>query len=115
MAAPFIIDVQPVAASSNYSESSSGAAKPAGASTRSSSTSSYRQASYQSERDPKQTYAAANSGIGGVVGGLAEGAAGTALVLIGIPMLILPGPGLLSMAAGGALIYDGIRRVTGRK
>ncbi len=91
MSAPFIIDVQPVAASSEY-----------------------HQATYQ-RQSASNTQTRAQSGFGNVVGGLVEGAVGSVLVLVGIPMLILPGPGLLSIAAGGALIYDGIRRITGKK
>ncbi len=50
---------------------------------------------------------------GSVVGGLVQIAAGTGLVLIGVPMLILPGPGLLSIVGGVALAANGMRKVFG--
>ena len=50
-----------------------------------------------------------NSAIGGMV----QMAVGTGLVLIGVPMLILPGPGLLSIVGGMALIANGMRKVFG--
>lgn len=37
---------------------------------------------------------------------------GAILVLIGIPLLILPGPGLLTIAGGIALVVTAIRRIT---
>ena len=42
---------------------------------------------------------------------------GTALIIVGIPMLVLPGPGLLSIAAGLALLgteYDWAKRILDR-
>ena len=46
--------------------------------------------------------------------GLAQMAVGAGLVAIGIPMLILPGPGLLSIGAGVLLAARGLSKVTGR-
>ena len=57
--------------------------------------------------------AATSKTTGSVVGGVAQIVAGTGLVLIGIPMLILPGPGLLSIAGGLALAANGTRKVFG--
>ena len=50
---------------------------------------------------------------GSMLGGLVQIAVGAGLVLIGIPMLILPGPGLLSIAAGMALAGNGMRKLLG--
>ena len=50
---------------------------------------------------------------GSVFGGLAQMAVGAGLVMIGVPMLILPGPGLLSIAGGLALAAHGARKVFG--
>lgn len=51
--------------------------------------------------------------VGSFFGGLAQIAVGTGLVLIGIPMLILPGPGLLSILGGMALAGNGMRKLLG--
>ena len=42
------------------------------------------------------------------LGGLMQIGLGISLIAIGIPMLVLPGPGLISIAAGGFLISRGI-------
>ncbi|MBR3181821.1 MAG: hypothetical protein IKF56_04190 [Eggerthellaceae bacterium] len=44
-------------------------------------------------------------------GGLSQIIVGSGLVIIGIPMLLLPGPGLISIAAGGFLISNGLRKL----
>ena len=59
------------------------------------------------------TGAAVSKNGGSVIGGLAQIAAGTGLVMIGVPMLILPGPGLLAIAGGFALALNGIRKIFG--
>lgn len=56
------------------------------------------------------TTAASKTG-GSVIGGIAQIAVGTGLIMIGIPMLILPGPGLLSIAGGFALAANGTRKL----
>jgi len=56
---------------------------------------------------------ASASAVGSVFGSLAQIAVGAGLVLIGIPMLILPGPGLLSIGAGAALALNGYRKLFG--
>ena len=48
---------------------------------------------------------------GSAISGLVQIAVGTGLVVIGIPMLILPGPGLLSIAGGIALAANGARQL----
>ena len=55
--------------------------------------------------------AAASKTGSSVVTGLAQIVVGTGLVMIGIPMLILPGPGLLSIAGGFALAANGARKL----
>lgn len=45
--------------------------------------------------------------------GLVQMLLGTLLVMIGIPMLILPGPGLLSIFAGLAIAASGYRKLLG--
>lgn len=45
------------------------------------------------------------------LGGLVQTAVGVALITIGIPMLILPGPGLLSIGAGALLLANGMRKI----
>ncbi len=48
---------------------------------------------------------------GSVIGSIAQIAVGTGLVMIGIPMLLLPGPGLLSIVGGFALAANGTRQL----
>ena len=48
---------------------------------------------------------------GSVIGGIAQIAVGTGLVMIGVPMLILPGPGLLAIVGGFALAANGARQL----
>ena len=50
----------------------------------------------------------------GRMAGVAQAAAGGALVLVGIPMLILPGPCLLAIGGGAALAAGGIKKMRGR-
>lgn len=42
------------------------------------------------------------------IGGLAQVVIGAGLISIGVPMLLLPGPGLLMIAAGGFLVSRGL-------
>ena len=46
--------------------------------------------------------------------GIAQVALGAGLVAIGIPMLVLPGPGLLSIGAGVVLAARGLSKIAGR-
>ena len=48
---------------------------------------------------------------GSVVGSIAQIAIGTGLIMIGVPMLIFPGPGLLSIVGGFALAANGTRQL----
>ena len=58
------------------------------------------------------TNSVASSKSGGsIIGSVAQIAIGTGLVMIGIPMLLLPGPGLLSIVGGFALAANGTRRL----
>ena len=60
-----------------------------------------------------QLHPAAAEAAGSMLGGLAQMAAGAGLVLLGLPMLILPGPGLLAICAGLALGAHGARKAFG--
>lgn len=46
--------------------------------------------------------------------GIAQVAAGSALTAAGIPMLVLPGPGVTAIVGGAALVSRGNRNYTGR-
>lgn len=48
------------------------------------------------------------------VGGIVQAAIGGAIMLVGVPMLILPGPGLLAVGGGAALAGGGIKKILGR-
>jgi len=68
-----------------------------------------------SQQTPRSPYAAPSQQapqmsqkLGGLVGRSICLVAGLALTLIGIPMLILPGPGLLTLATGAALMGAGL-------
>lgn len=45
------------------------------------------------------------------LGGITQVVAGAGLIALGVPMLILPGPGLFSIAAGALLIARGYSKV----
>lgn len=47
--------------------------------------------------------------------GMAQMAAGTVITAAGIPMLVLPGPGVAAIVGGAALTLKGHRTMTGRK
>ena len=47
--------------------------------------------------------------------GIAQMTAGSVLTAAGVPLLILPGPGVAAIAGGAALISKGDRNFTGRK
>lgn len=49
------------------------------------------------------------------VKGTAQMVAGTALVGVGVPMLILPGPGAVAVVSGAALASKGHRNLTNRE
>lgn len=49
------------------------------------------------------------------VKGAAQMVAGTALTAVGIPMLILPGPGAVAVVGGAAMASKGHRNLTGRE
>lgn len=54
---------------------------------------------------------AAAAGSGGKLGAAAQVVAGGAIALVGIPMLILPGPGLLAIAGGVVVAANGIKKL----
>ncbi|MDB1792123.1 hypothetical protein PMV52_01490 [Eggerthella lenta] len=41
-------------------------------------------------------------------------AIGGAIMLVGVPMLILPGPGLLAIGGGAVIAGNGIKKVLGK-
>ena len=57
--------------------------------------------------------AAATKSAEDVLSDFTQIAIGAGLVLLGIPMLILPGPGLLAICGGLALASNGMRKVFG--
>ncbi len=73
---------------------------------------------FGSAESPAQAYAASSqpriekrsSRLSGVV----QLVAGAGCVLVGIPLLILPGPGLLAVGAGAALMVNGGRTLLGK-
>ena len=48
------------------------------------------------------------------IGGAVQTAIGGAIMLVGVPMLILPGPGLLAIGGGAVIAGNGIRKVLGK-
>ena len=58
---------------------------------------------------------AGTSASKGRLGGVAQLVAGGAIAAVGVPMLILPGPGLLAIGGGLALAAHGAKRAFGRK
>lgn len=119
-----IIDVTPVTSSSERLHADAAASSSAQA-RQAPSASGYQASGYQASgyRQPGfgttvrtyswstgQSAAAAQTSKGpGLFGGLVRIAFGILLVLIGIPLLILPGPGLLAIIAGIALTGSGLR------
>ena len=105
-----IIDVNPVASASDAAKSAS----PSGSDT-------FRAPSYG--KDAAQ--AAVNATIideGRVskkkpnrIGGAVQTAIGGAIMLVGVPMLILPGPGLLAFGGGAVIGGTAIMKVMGKK
>ena len=125
-----IIDVYPVEYSSSRSNSGASGRAQAHASSQSAhyQQPSWKTASYHRGEpgDPsRQQYGYGSAytrlgeqtvvmkSAGAFFGGLAQVAVGAGLVLIGIPMLILPGPGLLSIVGGMALAGNGMRKLLG--
>lgn len=48
------------------------------------------------------------------IGGAVQTAVGGAIALVGIPMLILPGPGLIAIGGGAAIAAGGIKKLLGK-
>ena len=46
--------------------------------------------------------------------GAVQTAAGGAIMLIGLPMLILPGPGLLAIGGGAVIAAGGVKKLVGK-
>lgn len=120
-----IIDVTPVEYSSDRTQVRDGQQSRAGeshASYRAEPQAEYRQAGWgYSPHFEWNRPAGTNGGFAAgasfptsprsALGGIARIAVGAGLVLAGIPMLILPGPGLLTMLAGTALAASGARKL----
>ena len=49
-----------------------------------------------------------------LIGGAVQTAAGGILILIGIPMLILPGPGIAAIGGGAVVAAGGIKKLRGK-
>ncbi|MBQ3300910.1 MAG: hypothetical protein IJH04_01935 [Eggerthellaceae bacterium] len=123
-----IIDVDPIASSSSqkasqYSRAKRTANPNAGSYGNAGNTSSRYAHAYDfasfSQRyapgnaQPGQQSGAASVSSSKVLTGFAQMAAGAGLVMLGVPMLILPGPGLLTVLGGLALAASGARKVFG--
>lgn len=48
------------------------------------------------------------------IAGAAQTVVGGAVMLVGVPMLILPGPGLLAIAGGAVVAGSGIKKLLGK-
>lgn len=48
------------------------------------------------------------------IGGAVQTAVGGAIMLVGVPMLILPGPGLLAIGGGAVVAANGIKKMRGK-
>lgn len=104
-----IIDVEPIAASNTRLHSSTANDQPAG--------------SYDSRFETGRGSCAVYTNVGNrtaamksaedVLSGFTQMAIGAGLVLLGIPMLILPGPGLLAICGGLVLASNGMRKAFG--
>lgn len=112
-----IIDVTPINHSSSrvageprYSSQRAGQSQGAAQSQQSGAYGgAYRYAQEQSGEAARANWSPASA-----VGGIVQMVVGAGLIAIGVPMLILPGPGLLSIAAGAFLVARGFGKVTGR-
>lgn len=75
--------------------------------TSSQTTSAYRQPRYGKQRQETKQKPSR-------LGGIAQVAAGGLIALVGIPMLILPGPGLVAIGGGLALAAKGAKTLLNR-
>lgn len=48
------------------------------------------------------------------IAGAVQTAAGGAIMLVGVPMLILPGPGLLAIGGGALIAANGVKKLIGK-
>ncbi len=56
-----------------------------------------------------------NHAVPAAAAGVAQTIAGVAVAAIGVPMLILPGPGVLTIGAGAAIAAGGIKKIRDSK
>lgn len=106
------IDIEPI----GYSNSRSSAKQDGGIDpTETSSGGTHANASYHAPHYGRQRTAEKPPRKGsGRIGGAVQLVAGSALAVIGVPMLILPGPGLLAIGGGAVLAVNGARRLIGK-
>lgn len=52
---------------------------------------------------------------GSFVTGVVQTVAGVGLMAVGVPMLILPGPGMAAIAGGAVLAASGVKKIIGKK
>lgn len=52
---------------------------------------------------------------GGRISGAVQTVAGAAVMAVGVPMLILPGPGVLAIGAGAAIAAGGVKKMRNGK
>lgn len=120
---PIIIDVTPLkssrtrsTAAGNGQHASSNSAYSAGAWQAASNNWQHTAAGNAYGSNAQRTVSTGNATTGALqsrLGGLVQMLVGAFLVMIGVPMLILPGPGLLSIIAGLALAASGYRKFFG--
>ena len=62
-----------------------------------------------------QLASAGKAALDSKAGGAAQLAAGGAIAALGVPLLVLPGPGLAVIAGGGALAVRGAKKAFGKR
>lgn len=129
-----IIDVTPVASTQSAPKNTAAASTTENAASKNSGTSpstfhtpSYGRKAAQprgagSQRTPPVAQATVIGDAGAATAvkkpnrasGAVQLVAGSAIALVGVPMLILPGPGLLAIGGGMALAASGLKKLAGK-
>ena len=129
-----IIDVTPVASTQGSPKNTAAASTTENAANKNSGTNpgafrtpSYgRKATQPKRAEPQRTPPVAQATVIGDAGaataakkssrasGAVQLVAGSAIALVGVPMLILPGPGLLAIGGGVALAASGLKKLAGK-
>lgn len=86
---------------------------PAGSASQNHQTTTYQTPHYGAPRTTTAATATSPKGSGRI-GSAVQVAAGGAIALVGIPMLVLPGPGLLAIGGGLALAAGGVKKLMGK-